>query len=75
MGQEVFENAPDWAQWFAIDRNGDGYFYSHKPEPSTSFLEWFSDHNENFNAQYLDRFDLTGIDWRTTLIERQTPQQ
>ena len=27
----VWENAPDWANWYARDKNGQGYFYEKKP--------------------------------------------
>ena len=27
----IWENAPEWANWYARDKNGQGYFYEKKP--------------------------------------------
>lgn len=69
MGQDVFNNAPDWAKWFAIDEDGNAYWHQEKPEIDGK--EWLMTEGD-YNVGYFKRFDLTGIDWRETLTERQT---
>ena len=71
MEQEVFKNAPDWAQWFAIDANGDGFWHQEKPVIDGN--EWVMPEGY-YSVGFFGRFDLNGIDWRETLIERQTEQ-
>lgn len=31
---------PDWAKWFAVDKNGDVYVYEHKPKLSERDNIW-----------------------------------
>lgn len=31
LDQSVFENAPDWAQWAAVEPDGGAFFYETKP--------------------------------------------
>jgi hypothetical protein len=70
MGQEVFKDAPEERfKWFAIDADGTGYFYLLEPIIYSDF-SW-----DGFGARATGIFDLTGIDWKTTLIERQNPAQ
>ena len=71
MEQEVFKNAPDWAQWFAIDANGDGFWHQEKPVIDGN--EWVMPEGY-YSVGFFGRFDLNGIDWRETLTERQTEQ-
>jgi len=34
-----WSKAPDWAQWFAMDEEGTGYWYQHQPS-RTDFGRW-----------------------------------
>lgn len=58
--------APEWADWFAIDENGKGWFYAEKP--TTSDFAW------GFANMWSGRDVVEGSfsfeHWRKTLIER-----
>lgn len=33
----IWENAPDWAEWFARDSDSIGFYYSEEPEQGTDY--------------------------------------
>ena len=76
MGQEVFYMREAKWKWFAIDENGRGYLYTHKVAPYENSQSFTYENGEYDDRDYCNAglFDLTGIDWRETLIERQTEQ-
>lgn len=73
MPQPDWSQAPDWAQWWAVDSCGHPFWFENKPyfrrqEPS---CVW---HNQKGKEQRLSWLDLpVGIDWRCTLRERPQP--
>lgn len=58
-------NAPDWAQWFAVDSQGWPFWW--KDEPTPSFHRWSGE-----RSQCVDRdvIDMTNINWKETLRKR-----
>ena len=67
MDQSVFDNAPDWVRWFAVDKDGHGFW--HQEKPAIDGNEWLMPKG-HYSVGFFERFDLTGIDWRETLTER-----
>lgn len=65
MDQSVFENAPHWAQWAAVDKSGLGAWYEKKPE--LAMYRWVAQSDEKY-LLYPYRFDAS--DWKNSLIER-----
>lgn len=62
---DVFDHpvCPEWAQYAAVDKNGDGFVFSHKPTKRKN--EWFF---ECGVLRHIGSFDPS--DWRDSLIER-----
>lgn len=59
-----------WAKWFAIDEDGEGYIYSEPPEIDMGLRAWAANLSNPFRFyKMIGRFELSGIDWRETLIE------
>lgn len=58
-----WSKAPSWAMWWAVDANGDAFWYSHKPEANTR--DWRSAHQ-------CIRTTMPCPNWRTTLVARPT---
>ena len=59
-----WDNAPEWAQWWAVDVNASAYWYENKPEPSGNDIWSASGDHE------MDDFDKYDWGWRNTLQER-----
>ena len=60
--------APDWAQWWAVDADGMAWWYATQPEYlNGAGTEWDGDQQ----TRRVGLVDLPlGIDWRTTLRRR-----
>lgn len=56
---------PEWANWFAIDKDKTGYFYGQKPE-ATNDIEWVYEY-EDFAT---GNCDFNPIGWQNSLISR-----
>lgn len=57
-----WEDAPDWAEWVAMDRNGAWHWYENEPQPSYGY--W---------SQRGGRYDAViapDESWRDTLVSR-----
>lgn len=65
LGQEIFALRPEKYQWFAINRDGKGFLYSHKPKCVGNF--WFS----NEYKVDIGPFVLGDINFMDTLIKRE----
>lgn len=65
-------NAPEWAQWWAVDANGMAWWYATQPEYlSGDGTEW----DCGQQARRVGEIDLPlGTDWRTTLRRRPEAQ-
>lgn len=57
-------NAPKWAQWFAIDGDGEGYWYKEKPIKNK--FQWC----HGGNAEFIDNFNTSN--WEESLQQRPT---
>ena len=57
----IWENAPEWANWYAIDDDGSKTYYEYKPEPVIAGW-WYSEKGRT--ESFLVR------DWQSTLQER-----
>ena len=69
---------PDWADWYAIDANGDAYAYAYKPYNRPEMSEWEAAgrrNNENtVRLISMERIE-DGIDWRDCVWERQIDEE
>lgn len=59
-----WKGAPKWANWLAMDKNGEWYWYKNKPEAEAR--RWCSD------TTYERIYALPG--WQDTLEERPKPE-
>lgn len=57
-----WNDAPEWANYLAMDEDGSWYFYAEKPV--TGIAQWVSD------AKYLKNDPSNEEDWRKTLEDR-----
>lgn len=57
-----WDDAPEWAQWLAVDSDGYWYWYEKKPESETEDCMWVDDGGKVERA-FLE-------DWRLSLEER-----
>ena len=60
--------APDWAQYFAIDEAGYAYWW--REEPKLSYNRWSGDGSMRSQIVRLSRVDMKNIDWKETLRKR-----
>lgn len=62
---DIFDRpvCPEWAQYAAVDKNGEGFVFSHKPTKRKN--EWIF---ECGDFRHIGDFDPSG--WKNSLIER-----
>ena len=65
-----WDNLPEWAEWFAIDRDGCCYIYSYKPQIIDGLSYW-----ADFDMVRVGRAERIGSvdyikDWKNTLTKR-----
>ena len=66
VGATVWDNAPAWARWAAMDESEMWYYYSH--EPLTSKGTWYIAEPGGVEE---DAFNVPpAADWRTSLTRR-----
>lgn len=65
-----WDNLPEWAEWFAVDRDGCCYIYSYKPQTKDGYDYWgdFED-GDNGRAECIGSVEHVK-DWKNTLIKR-----
>ena len=59
-----WEEAPDWANWWAVNEDGDSWWF--ECEPPLSRDQWLM----NGNWNYAGNVNLNGFNWRETLTHR-----
>lgn len=64
LTQDVFIYRPDWANWAAVDCNGNAHWYSCKPQHGKCCWEC-----SGIRMLIAGVFDTT--DWKNSLIKRQ----
>lgn len=69
----VFETAPNWASWAAMDQDKNWYFYRDKPRVFIPGLCW--NHTsvatpDKTVCALIIQFHETNLGWQETLIER-----
>lgn len=69
----VFEGAPEWAKWAAMDEDQNWYLFKEKPLLDTPTNQWLHTSVRTRNEKPCDlliEFHKTDLDWTETLIER-----
>ncbi len=61
-----WDEAPEWARWFAVDANGEAWWFEYKPEPLS--FAWDCDEGRSARA------DAERDDWRDLLYSREDNQ-
>ena len=69
--QPDWSQAPDWANWWAVDKNGQGIWYNLEPRRDQSAVEWVIDFSSgsDFSYKISPDFNYQG-DWRESLRKR-----
>ena len=69
--QPDWSQAPDWANWWAVDKNGQGIWYNLEPRRDQSTVEWVIDFSSgsDFSYKISPDFNYQG-DWRNSLRKR-----
>jgi len=63
--------APAWAQWFAIDDDGTGWWWSTKPIPDGMTGCWLvPDSKEQYDTQPTGIYPEAADDWKQSLRQR-----
>lgn len=68
LDQSVFDGAPNDKRFFAIDEDGQGWFYRDKPSINEDDKRWTETNYTSTRAG----FDYDASNWRNSLIERET---
>ena len=63
-----WSKAPAWANYAAMDKDGEWYWYENEPTPAAGL--WVADPGSEFDRVY----DIDHPDWRTTLTTRPDAQ-
>lgn len=68
LNESVFEldECPDWAQYAAVDADGEAYWY--EDAPCCMLHQWFHRSDSRYKAIGDSSFDAT--DWQNSLIKR-----
>jgi len=70
LNQSVFENAPDWARWAAVNADGGAFFYEKKPVlMSGNFLKTWYQIGRKARCRAIGT-GFESSDWKHSLIER-----
>lgn len=66
-----WDNLPEWAEWFAIDRDGDCCIYSYKPQIKYGYDYWadFDIFTDEGRAECIGSVEHVK-DWKNTLTKR-----
>jgi len=69
--QPDWSQAPEWANWWAMDKNGKGFWHSLTPSRDQSMADWVVDFSSGIDFSYKvsPDFNYTG-DWRNSLRKR-----
>lgn len=69
--QPDWSQAPEWANWWAMDKSGKGFWHSLKPSLDQSMVEWVVDFSSgsDFSYKVSPDFNYQG-DWRDSLRKR-----
>jgi len=60
-----WKDAPEWAEWLALDGRGEWCWHEKAPSISTFRQVWFNDGEKEFAAT-----DLSEQDWKESLERR-----
>ena len=66
-----WERAPDWAQFYAIDKNLDAFWYEFMPIMDAQDCNWF--HQVGTKIQFDENLDENKVNqdhWRAMMFER-----
>lgn len=66
MNKPGWEDAPEWAQWLAMDQDGEWYWFEHRPHSEN--YTWQSNSGRLVQDGYLP--SCRDLDWRETLEQR-----
>ena len=69
LDQSVFENAPEWARWAALQPEGKVAF-SDKPMTVKNGNWWEMSEDSEWFIQEWPQVDFARDDWQNSLIER-----
>lgn len=64
--QPNWDEAPKWAQWWAVDKDGFAFWYESKP---VALIDQWDDNSLRL-LLICDQLCLNGYDWRETLTQR-----
>lgn len=65
-----WSEAPEWANWWSVDADGDIFWSEIKPMPHKSSASWQIDFSKG-RVDFDQNIDIPiGIDWRTLIEER-----
>lgn len=69
---------PEWADWYAIDANGDAYAYAYKPYNRPEMSEWeasgWRNNQDTVRLINMERIG-DGIDWRDCIWKKQVDEE
>lgn len=65
-----WDNLPEWAEWFAVDKRGDCYIYSHEPQIQEGYDYWaYFDRGDEGKSERIDYVDCVN-GWKNSLTKR-----
>ena len=73
--QPDWTEAPDWAQWWAVDNDGYAYWYRDEPTYNAKYGGWLRTLGDEPDVSFdhcwpPEEFDNRDIDWSLTLRRR-----
>lgn len=74
INKPSWENSPEWAQYLAMDKNGDWVFYESR-QLSPDYCEWYIEDGHDVDHDIYELasraiFVPAGYDWKETLEHR-----
>jgi hypothetical protein len=68
-----WSQAPEWAQWWAVDSDGEAYWYEEEPRATTACFDIVGDPGGMVRQRFAGNVDLDGGHWYRSLTQR--PQE
>jgi hypothetical protein len=65
-----WSKAPDWAQWWAMEKDNLCYFYQFEPKILGNDDGWTAQKTDWQLDTNWENYNLSGIDWRESLTRR-----
>ena len=72
MTEPDWNQSPSWAQWFAVDSDGEAWWYETQPDANTKHGAWQQEFYQNIYllTELAGNYPELAADWQNSLRQR-----